>query len=88
MIVVNVEPQEALMEETSTLPVPAVSPGVAMITDFLPALSGLAVAATGSYDAGVGRVDFVLLDLNGDPPANVVVREAGRYGASPQEGEP
>jgi hypothetical protein len=61
---------------------PARNVGSVAITRLVPAPSGLATAATGCYEAGVGRVDFVLVDLAGDP-TDVVDRKDVEYAKPP-----
>jgi hypothetical protein len=59
--------------------------GAAAIGSLVPAGSGLQVAATGSYGDGIGRVDFVLVDLNGDVLENVVDRKDVEYAKPPKQ---
>jgi len=62
-----------------------VTSGAAAITTLVPARTGLAMAATASHEDGIGRVDFVLIDLTGNPPANVVDRKDVDYAKPPKE---
>jgi hypothetical protein len=78
------EPQEALMDDSSSRAGQAVAPGSAAIASLVAAPSGLAVAATGSYAEGIGRVDFVLVDLTGDPLESVVDRKDVDYAKPPK----
>lgn len=73
------------MDDPTALARRAVASGSAAITSLAPAQSGLAVAATGSYAEGIGRVDFVLADLTGDPPENVVDRKDVDYARPPEQ---
>jgi len=55
----------------------------AAITNLAPTIAGLAVTATAGYDAGIGRVDFVLVDLTSDPLSDVVDRKDVDFAKSP-----
>src|SRR5947209_5391783 len=57
------------------------SAGDAEITCFAVDGGKLSVAATGGYAAGIGRVDFVLVDLTQAAPTNVVERTDIHYPA-------
>jgi hypothetical protein len=74
MGVMHTEPQKA-----------PVAAGAAAIASLVPARSGLQVAATGSYEEGIGRVDFVLVDLTSDPVENVVDRKDVDYAKRPRQ---
>jgi hypothetical protein len=76
------ESHHAPTADSTALP-DTVVPGSAAIARLVPAPSGLAVAATGSYEAGVGRVDFVLVDLAGDLLTNIVDRKDIDYAKAP-----
>jgi hypothetical protein len=78
------EPEEAPVDNPTALAGRAVASGSAAITSLVPRRSGLAIAATGSYEAGVGRVDFVLVDLTSDPLTNVVDRKDIDYAKPPK----
>jgi hypothetical protein len=56
----------------------------AAITNLAPTTIGLSVAATGEHEAGIGRVDFVLVDLTSDPFSDVVDRKDVDYARSPR----
>lgn len=58
--------------------------GSAAIKSLASTRSGISVAATGDYDPGIGRVDFVLIDLTGDPLTNVVERKDVDYSGPPK----
>ncbi len=73
------------MDDSSAVAGHAVASGSAAIASLVAARSGLAVAATGSYAEGVGRVDFVLVDLTGDPLENVVDRKDVDYAKPPNQ---
>lgn len=73
------------MDNPAALGGRAVASGSAAIASLVPARSGLAVEATGSYEPGVGRVDFVLVDLTSDPRANVVDRKDVDYAKAPKQ---
>jgi hypothetical protein len=45
---------------------------------------GLVVRAIGSFKGGVGRVDFVLVDLSGEPLTNVLDRKDVEYAKPPK----
>ncbi len=45
----------------------------------------LRVEATGSYESGIGRVGFVLVDLTKDPLSNVVDRKDAGFATPPRE---
>lgn len=47
-------------------------PASAAITSLNTACSGISVTGTGSYQAGIGRSDFVLIDTTKDPFTNLV----------------
>lgn len=47
----------------------------AAITSLSATAAGLSVAATADYDAGIGRIDFVLVDLTSDPFSDVLDRK-------------
>jgi hypothetical protein len=81
----HTERQEAPMDDSSAVAGPAVASGSAAIGRLVAARSGLAVAATGSYTEGIGRVDFVLVDLTGDPLENVVDRKDVDYAKPPKQ---
>jgi hypothetical protein len=72
--------KEAPMDETTVLAAPA----TAAITNLAPASSGFSMQAAASYGNGIGRVDFVLIDLTSDPLANVVERKDVEYSKSRQ----
>ncbi len=55
----------------------------AAITSLTATTQGVSVAATADYDAGIGRVDFVLVDLTGDPFAEAVDRKSVDFARSP-----
>lgn len=44
----------------------------ATIVSFTPSCSGISVTGTGSYQSGIGRATFVLIDLAKDPYSNLV----------------
>ncbi len=73
------------MDDSSAVAGHAVASGSAAIASLVPARSGLAVAATGHYQEGIGRVDFVLVDLTGDPLENVVDRKDVDYARPPKQ---
>jgi hypothetical protein len=81
----HIEPQEAPMDDSSAVAGHAVASGSAAIASLVPAQSGLAAAATGSYEDGIGRVDFVLVDLTGDQLENVVDRKDVDYAKPPKQ---
>ena len=56
----------------------------AAITSLAPTVAGLSVTATGEHEAGIGRVDFVLVDLTGDPFSDVVDRKDVDYARPPR----
>src|SRR5438876_206543 len=66
--------EEALMDAVA---------GAATITRLAPTIAGLSVAATGEHDAGIGRVDFVLVDLTSDSFSDVVDRKDVDFARSP-----
>ena len=68
------------MDETTVL----AAPGTAAITNLAPASCGFSMRASGHYDDGVGRIDFVLIDLTSDPLVNVVERKDVEYSKSRQ----
>jgi hypothetical protein len=75
------EPQEeAPMDETTVLAAPA----TAAITNLAPASSGFSMQAAATYDDGIGRIDFVLIDLTRDPLVNVAERKDVEYSKSRQ----
>lgn len=51
----------------------------ATIVELTLALDSVSAAARGSHPGGIGRVDFVLVDLSRDPAANVVDRKDVDY---------
>jgi hypothetical protein len=51
----------------------------ASIVELRLARDTISAAARGSHAAGIGRVDFVLVDLSRDPAANVVDRKDVDY---------
>ena len=55
----------------------------AEIAALAPTPCGLSATATGSYRAGIGRVDFVIVDLAGDAFDNVVDRKNVDYANPP-----
>jgi hypothetical protein len=59
--------------------------GSAAISRLVARRSGLAVAATGSYADGIGRIDFVLVDLTCSPLENVVDRKNVDYAKPPEQ---
>jgi hypothetical protein len=63
----------------------SVAPGTATITSLTATSARLAVTATASYEPGIGRVAFVLVDLTGDPPANAVDRKDVEYAKPPRQ---
>jgi hypothetical protein len=63
----------------------SVAPETATITSLTATSAGLAVTATASYEPGIGRVAFVLVDLTGDPPANAVDRKDVDYAKPPRQ---
>lgn len=81
----DTEPRDAPTDDPTTLARRVVASGSAAITSLAPAQAGLAVAATGSYAEGIGRVDFVLVDLTGDPLENVVDRKDVDYARRPEQ---
>jgi len=56
----------------------------AAITGLSPASTGVSVAASADYDGGIGRVDFVLVDLAGDAFSDVVDRKDVDFARSPR----
>ena len=62
----------------------AVAAGAA-ITSLTATIAGLTVAATADYHAGIGRIDFVLVDLTSDPFAEAVDRKNVDFARSPTE---
>jgi len=56
----------------------------ATITNLGPAGGALAVAATAAYDDGIGRVDFVLVDLTQDPFEGPVDRKDVDFARTPR----
>jgi hypothetical protein len=60
-------------------------PESAAITSLLATRAGVSATGTGVYEAGIGRVDFVLVDLTSDPAANVVDRKDVDYAKPPTE---
>jgi hypothetical protein len=85
MDVMHTKPQEAPMDNAATHGGRAVGPGSAAITSLVPTRAGISVAAAGSYEAGIGRVDFLLIDLTSDPVANVVDRKDVDYAKPPKQ---
>jgi hypothetical protein len=79
------EPDNAPIDNPTALAARAVASGSAAIASLEPGTSGLAVAATGSFEAGIGRVDFVLVDLTGDPLTDVVDRKDVDYAKPPKQ---
>ncbi|MFY9577977.1 MAG: hypothetical protein WAQ33_01500 [Gaiellaceae bacterium] len=65
--------QEALMDAVAE----------AAITNLASTITGLTVTATAEYDAGIGRVGFVLVDLTSDPLSDVVDRKDVDFARSP-----
>ena len=51
----------------------------ATILELALAQDAVSAAARGSHGPGIGRVGFVLVDLSGDPAANVVERQDVDY---------
>jgi hypothetical protein len=79
------KPENAPIDNQTALAARAVASGSAAITSLKSESSGLTVAATGSFEAGIGRVDFVLVDLTGDPLTNVVDRKDVDYTKPPKQ---
>ena len=55
----------------------------AAITELAPKISGLSVAGTGEHQAGIGRIDFVLVDLTTGSLPDVVDRKDVDFAGSP-----
>ena len=55
----------------------------AAITDLAPTGAGLSVTATANYEAGIGRADFVLVDLTSEPFSDAVDRKDVDFARSP-----
>lgn len=55
----------------------------AEINELVATTSGISVAAAGRHEAGIGRVDFLLVDLTKDVFANVVDRKDVDYSVPP-----
>jgi hypothetical protein len=72
--------EEARMEQPTAIA--AAAPGTAVITALAAARSGISMQAAANYDDGIGRIDFVLIDLTSDPLANVVERKDIEYSKS------
>jgi hypothetical protein len=66
-------------EATETAPRAA----TAEISELVATTSGISVTATGRHEAGIGRVDFLLVDLTKDAFANVVDRKDVDYAVPP-----
>jgi hypothetical protein len=62
-----------------------VAPGSAAIRSLVASRAGVAITATGGHEAGVGRVDFLLVDLAEDPLTNVVDRKTVEYAKAPHQ---
>ena len=58
------------------------SPSQASIVGLTHRSSQICVHASASYDDGIGRVDFVLIDLAGNALTNVVERKDVEFGTS------
>jgi hypothetical protein len=80
----EIEREEAPMDEPSAVAGRALTAGSAAIARLVAARSGLAVTATGTYDDGIGHVDFVLIDLSGDVLDDVVDRKDVDYAKPPK----
>lgn len=57
----------------------------AEIAGLAPTARGVSVAAIGSHDGGIGRVDFVIVDLTRDALANVLDRKDVDYAKAPTQ---
>jgi hypothetical protein len=57
----------------------------AAITQLAATDAGVSVDASASYDAGIGRVDFVLIDLTSDWLANVIDRKDVNLAKPPKQ---
>ncbi len=55
----------------------------AEINELVATTSGISVAATGRHEPGIGRVDFLLVDLTKDAFASVVDRKDVDYSVPP-----
>jgi len=75
MGVMQTTPQDAQMDTVAA---------TAAITALSPASTGVSVAASADYDGGIGRVDFVLVDLAGDAFSDVVDRKDVDFARSPR----
>lgn len=66
-------------EATETTPLAT----TAEISELVATTFGISVAATGRHEPGIGRVDFLLIDLTKDAFANVIDRKDVDYSVPP-----